>query len=89
MTKEYLIGPLSTAELAQEYMLGGRATFTIRSTRTGTRYTFKMVKIKQSDNWLLIYLYPGEGEGTRKLGTFNKERGLRVLTGNPHFKQFS
>lgn len=41
-----LAGQLTTAEKVRSYMLAGKATITIRSKRTQTRFTYKITKLK-------------------------------------------
>lgn len=43
-------GQLKDAETALEYITAGNAYFTLRSKKTGTRYTFRVNKPKDDDN---------------------------------------
>lgn len=52
-----LEGRLSTAASAKQFILAGSATFTIRSRATGTRFTYKVTKAKDSaDVWFVSLL---------------------------------
>lgn len=77
---EPLIGRLTTAELVRDYMLAGHSTFTIKSVKTGKRFTFKMKKINTedgSDRWLVLRLVgPDNLNGFSTIANFSIERGF-------------
>lgn len=51
-----MTGQLATPDDVRTYMLAGRATLTIRSKKTGTRFTYKINKLKDKSIWFVNVL---------------------------------
>lgn len=54
---------LHDVETVCEFALAGNATFTLRSAKTGTRYTFKMRKVDDAERWFVMVLTGPDNEG--------------------------
>lgn len=59
----------------KQFLLGGNAIFTLESTKTGRRYTYKVVTQKYRPENCLVKLLIGENnlEDYKVLGAFNKK----------------
>ena len=57
MTHPHLI---ADAADAQQFILGGRARFTLVSKQTGKRYTYRVAKAKDSDDMFFASLLVGQ-----------------------------
>lgn len=71
MNDEQVLDQVTEAQLSTErslpFMLAGNATFTLRSMKTGVRYTFKVRKAKPTpqypgDTWFVGYLMGSNNE---------------------------
>lgn len=49
---------------AREFMFGGKARFTLRSLRTGTRYTYRVSKAKDKDSMFFASVLTGPDNGS-------------------------
>lgn len=56
------VSTLSTAEGVQRFVLGGNARFTLRSAKTGTRFTYKVRAHKEKQVWFVSVLTGPENE---------------------------
>lgn len=63
---EEMRGVLSTPEKIRSFMFAGNATFTIRSTKTGTRFTYKIrvaeTEAAKPDTWFVSLLRGQDNE---------------------------
>lgn len=57
-----MVGQLSTAADVQRYMLAGKAKITIRSIKTGNRFTYKITKKKDGEIWFVNLLRGPDNE---------------------------
>jgi hypothetical protein len=57
-----MVGQLSSAADVQRYMLAGRAKITIRSVKTGNRFTYKVTKKKEGAIWFVNLLRGPDNE---------------------------
>lgn len=80
-THEHLI----RQENALEFILGGNALFTVRSTRTGTRYTYKVLVNRQDSSLLKVYLMNGSDNTT----SFKMVGTIELINGMGEFKPLS
>lgn len=60
------------------FLLAGNATFTLRSTRTGQRFTYKAKKADDKDFWFVSVLTgPDNWENYKFFGTVNAEQWFK------------
>ncbi len=92
---------LQTRDKQREYMLAGRALFTIKNKDSGNRFTFKVSK-KETENAQTLYFIkvlsgPSNDSDYTYLGTvflnddkgeFKSTRGSQVSADAPSFKAF-
>lgn len=74
--------PITDAAEALAFALGGRATFTVRSRKTGTRYTYKL-KAKDGGNLFFAHTLTGSNneEDYTYLGTWWPHDGRGLVAG--------
>jgi len=96
MTDDLLTGRLATPELATVFVFGGNATLTLRSTKTGARFTYR---VRKSDDgkvhFVSVLTGPENDTDFLYLGTFFQDRSYRhgrkskVAENAPSAKAFS
>lgn len=86
---------LTTAENVINFTTAGNATFTIKSTATGTRFTYKMRQCKDKGDLYFISLLSGsdnEGDyaylGTVRSGAYSLGRKSRITDTAPSHRAF-
>jgi hypothetical protein len=69
-----MTGRLATAMDAKRYILAGRATITLRSARTGARFTYRINKAEEGDTYFVGLLTgPNNFEDYKYLGRISRE----------------
>lgn len=67
---------ITNSKVAWEFLHGGRAHFTLRSRSSGTRYTYRVSRFRQSDRYFASTLYGGDnGKDYAYIGLVT-DRGL-------------
>ena len=88
-------GRLATAEVALDFILAGNATFTVRSTKTQNRFTYKVKAVPdKSDFWFVALMSGPDNEvsfqylGTIRNRDFQLGRKSRINRTAPSFLAF-
>lgn len=83
---------ISDAIDAARFMTGARAYFTLRSTKTGTRYTFKVKQPKDKSDVRFISVLDSDNSyaymGMVKNGKFGTTSKSKVAETDPRFQAF-
>jgi hypothetical protein len=87
------VPPFTDVALLKEFMFAGKAKLTIRSEKTGTHYTYKIRKDKDSDTWWVhrlsgqsAYVYLGTIFGGERFKATRRTAGIYKTC--PSFKAF-
>jgi len=71
---------ITDAAAAHAFMFGGKARFTLRSQATGTRYTYRIAKAKDSDSMFFANLLTGS-DNTSDYTYIGYSRGTGFASG--------
>ena len=89
-------GRLETADRAIAFMMGGNATFTLVSEKTGNRFTYKVSEAKDNETLSFVALMNGPDNeasyqylGTIREGRFSHGRKSRINQDAPSAKAFN
>lgn len=77
---------LSTVEMTKRYLFAGKAIFTVRSTRTGKRYTYKLTRTENDENkYFAAVMYgPDNDLSYRYIGMVTPNGGLYRTAKSPY-----
>ena len=83
--------PFNTAEQALKFITGGKSTFTVRSIKTGVRFTYKVKQVEEHAPFFVKVLNGPDNEYNYDYIGFMRSNNLDLQAGNngkPHALSF-